>query len=189
MKRPPAAASARDVVLPDGKRCRVEAVSLRDAGRRREVEVFFRALREERTYLRTRLEEVWRARAVALARVDDAVVGLTGIVRRVWGIPCRFIIVKAERQRQGIARRLYEASQPGSRRYLFVLSIVLSGNVAAKSFFPRAGETMLFEEDRFAFFVRSPRPWFRRLYPLLGGVLPAILKLRDATAGLFGRGE
>ena len=166
-----------------GRRCRIQHVTIADASRRREIESFYLSLRQELVFSRTRLDELWKAKVLLLAKVDGVPAGMIGIVRRFFGVPCTFIIVKAEYQNQGVGRMLYEARRPYCRRYGIILSIVLSGNQAGKNFFFSAGERNLLDDGQYAFFVSSQKRLVRWLFPLFRLVLPLLLTLWHVAVG------
>jgi hypothetical protein len=160
-----------DIVVLDGM----------DGRLRGEMEEFFQSLVDERRTFVTTLDDVLRSEAVAVARDQKSIVGLSGVVRRFWLVPFRYNVVVEDFQGRGVAEELYRALLPRLNSNLCFFATVMNHNFKVNAMCSKLGYAVVHRGDRFTYLCNSKSPLVKWLISRsLRPFMPAALSLRRA---------
>lgn len=157
--------------------CVIQKVGRVDENSHREIEGFLDSLSEEKAFFRAGVSEIEKAEVLLAARVEERIVGLYGIVRRFFRLPCVFVIVEKGYQRKGIGKLLHETRRPFCAKYFFLFSIVARANERAQKYFASVNEYKLYEDGQYVFYVSAQKRASLLFLPLLKRIFPVVLRI------------
>lgn len=129
--------------------CRFRCVS------KEEIISLLESLKSEKHTFKRSSDEVLKSNIIIGERLDDSLVGIAGITKRL-GVPLLFIVVKQEFQGRNIGTRLMGKLISMVKRELsYIMLATWKNNEAAIRLFQKSG-FKVFGADKFSYFMMLP---------------------------------